>query len=82
MTLLDDFISASKEIAVDLEMNENAVMIEHEEIPYVGIDYKAFSRNKAKEINFSLWTDARAREAPTSCCRRRIGTNTSNSVRI
>jgi len=65
MTLLDDFITASKEIAVDLEMNENDVMIEHEEIPNIGLDYKAFSRNKAKEFNFSLWTDA-TEEDPTT----------------
>ncbi|GAG25589.1 unnamed protein product, partial [marine sediment metagenome] len=65
MTLLDDFITASKEIAVDLEMNENDVMIEHEEIPNIGLDYKAFSRNNAKEFNFSIWTDATEEDPAT-----------------
>jgi len=65
MTLLDDFVRASKEIAVDLEMNEDDVIIEHEEIPNIGIDYKARSQNNVKEFSFSLWTDA-TEEDPTT----------------
>jgi len=38
-------------------MNEDDVIIEHEEIPNIGIDYKACSQNKVKEFCFSLWTN-------------------------
>ena len=41
MTLLNDFIKASKDIAIDLGMNKDNVEIEHYKDPKFGLDYTA-----------------------------------------
>jgi|GEM_PF-5506266 len=41
MTLLEDFINAAKEIAVDLEFDPKRIKIRHVQTPKIGLDYTA-----------------------------------------
>ena len=58
MTLLDAFKNASKEIALDLEMNVEKIEFEHCETPFVGIDFFADLDEDSGGFSFHLKTYA------------------------
>lgn len=57
MTLLDDFIIATKELASDLEMNSEKVTVEHVQTPRIGLDYTAQLYVKERGFDFHLRTE-------------------------
>lgn len=65
MTLLDDFVKAAKEVAIDLEMNEERIEFHRAETPKVGLDYTAMSSEDAKGFDFHLRTRTEEQD-PTS----------------